>query len=116
MKVVKIINTGEIRSYLRSTEELQDEQGNKYIPGLSADREIVSEVLTGDGLENFLDKEIRPRRDRMLKESDTIWIEKSSKGEDTSSINTYKQELRDFPNDLDLSNIDYVDEIVWPSL
>lgn len=107
---------GEIRSYLRSSDEQLNEQNEKYIPGLSSERKVVDEDLAGDELEAFLDKEIRPKRDQLLKDTDAQWIELSSKGESLTAINTYKQALRDFPSNLDLSEIDYVDEIVWPVL
>lgn len=107
---------GEIRSYLRSTDEQDNGEGGKFIPGLSTERQVVDETLAGDELEAFLDKEIRPKRDQLLKDTDAQWIELSSKGESLTALNTYKQALRDFPNDLDLTGIDYVDEIVWPSL
>lgn len=41
--------------------------------------------------------EIRVERDRLLAESDAEWVEKSSKGEDVSDLNTRKQALRDLP-------------------
>lgn len=116
MRVVKVKETGEIRSYLRSSDELTDGEGNRSIPGLSVQREVVDENLEGDNLETFLNTIIRPERDRLLNESDTKWIELASKDADLAAIKLYKQALRDFPENLDLTEIEYVDEIEWPSL
>jgi len=116
MRVIKITDTGEIRAYLRSFDEITNEEGQKVIPGLSQDRAVVDEVLEGDALEAFLNLEIRPKRDDLLKASDSKWIELDSQDADLTAIKAYKQSLRDFPANLDLSNINYVDEIVWPEL
>jgi hypothetical protein len=44
----------------------------------------------------ILDKH-RAERDTKLIESDAKWVEKMSKSEDTTALETYKQELRDLP-------------------
>ena len=95
---------------------LQDDEGNKFIEGLSSDRQVEDVTLEGQDLENLIDKYIRPTRDQLLKDTDALWIEKSSKGEDLTALNTYKQALRDFPSNVDLSSLDFTDEIVFPVL
>lgn len=99
-----IIETNFLESWLNT---------DKYMGGEWTLEDIE---LVGQDLEDFLDKWVRPTRNQLLKDSDALWIEKSSKGEDLTALNAYKQALRDFPENLDLSEIEYVDEIEFPTL
>ena len=76
--------------------------------------EYSIEDLDESDEETVLDSQIRPTRDQLLKASDEIWIEKSSKAESLTAINTYKQALRDFPGTIDFSEVEYIDQLVWP--
>lgn len=76
--------------------------------------ELKEDTLSLEMKEEILNKVIRPERDRRLILSDAKWIEKSSKSEDLTALNAYKQALRDLPDNIDLDVIDYLDQIVWP--
>lgn len=70
------------------------------------------EVDLADARSFKLDK-IRVVRDRMLKKSDEIWTEESSKAEDLTDIQADKVDLRDLPADADtaLTALDTLAEI-----
>lgn len=105
MKALRNKQTQEIDSYLESTVN-QSLYVNSH--------DVVDVVLEGEALEAFLDQYVRPQRDNLLAKTDIKWIEKSSKAEDMTEINALKQDLRDFPENLDLSEIDYLDQIWFP--
>lgn len=107
MKALKNKQTEEIEALLESTVN-QSLYANSH--------DVVDIDLEGDVLTAFINDQIRPTRDVLLKETDAMWIEKSSKGEDLTALNAYKQALRDFPENVDLSEVEYVDQIIWPTL
>lgn len=48
---------------------------------------------------------LKEARNNLLKQSDEMWIEAKSQGVDATAIETYKQALRDWPeNEIDLDN------------
>lgn len=103
-----------MQSYLMVTPE---EGGDPVLsPELASNYEVYDLAINESNREAFLDAHVRPERDRLLEASDKLWIEKESKGEDTTALDTYRQELRDFPDNVDLSGLDYTDEIQFPVL
>jgi hypothetical protein len=107
---------GRIDGYLTSQSGVQEFNGELFIEGLSDQYVIWEGDLEGEELEAFMQSDIRPIRNHKLAESDAKWIELSSKGEDLTAINAYKQALRDFPQNVNLTGVNYLDEIVWPEL
>jgi hypothetical protein len=105
MKALKNKQTDQIESYLESTVNV-----SLY----SKSHDVVDVVLEGEDLVAFINEYVRPARDILLAKTDVKWIEKSSKGEDMTEINALKQALRDFPETVDLSEIDYLDQIWFP--
>jgi hypothetical protein len=94
-------------------------EGNEFKSALAQEGLTLSEGYEIKDLEEAdfeaaLNQHVRPMRNDLLKASDSRWIEKSSKAEDLTAINSYKQALRDLPDSLDLDSIDYLSEIEWP--
>jgi hypothetical protein len=48
---------------------------------------------------------LRALRNKKLKESDLLWIEASSKKKDLDKVESYKQQLRDLPQTLNVENM-----------
>jgi hypothetical protein len=105
MKVIKKVSDNSLVSIVESGNNLSLLDPAEY---------LVSEELSPEEKEQILDMQIRPERNRRLLESDARWIEKSSKSESLTALNAYKQALRDFPESLDLDEIEYLDQVVWP--
>jgi len=80
---------------------------------ISTSQYEIKDLLQADE-ELVLQNQIRPLRDELLKLSDELWVEKSSKGQDLTTINDYKQALRDFPITINFSALEYIDQLVWP--
>lgn len=121
MKFLKHRETEELK-FIESTvnvdlyvweREVIPEEGDSYME-YSEYELIDSNEFTPEQMEDLLNEFIRPRRDQLLKESDQIWLERSSKGQDVSNVNAWKQALRDLPEELDIEGIDYIDEIEFP--
>jgi hypothetical protein len=59
---------------------------------------------------------VRFERDRLLKESDVWKFDDFPRGVVTEpTINTYRQELRDFPATVDLTGLTSIDEVTFPT-
>jgi hypothetical protein len=77
---------------------------------------VSSDELSPEEKEQILDANIRWKRDELLAACD--WTQGNDSPlsvEDKALWATYRQALRDLPENLDLDAVDYISEIEWPT-
>lgn len=116
-EVLKIIDqtvTMSVPTFEENGDPILDENGDPVMEDIISTYKRLTINLTAKttadaakAVANTANKwdKLRQDRDSLLVESDALWVEASSKGESVTDINTYKQELRDWPvNELDIDN------------